>query len=63
MGSPANMGAQNDIDGYEVQPNQKKEIAKIGEAYKHKSKRYSGGTGAGANCLLSFSYSGFQYRM
>ena len=55
MGSPANMGAQNDIDGYEVQPNQKKEIANMGVAHRHKSRRCSGGTGSGAYAFTARS--------
>lgn len=43
IASPASIGAQNEIDGYEVQPNQKNERAKIGAAMMAMSSRSSGG--------------------
>lgn len=43
----ASIGAQNVMEGKDVQPNQKKDIAKIGAPINAISSRFSGGTGAG----------------
>jgi len=45
---PAKSGHQYDKDGYDVHPNQKKDIANNGPASKVTSRRASGGTLAGA---------------
>jgi hypothetical protein len=45
---PAKRGDQYDIDGNDVHPNQKKEIANRGAASSVTSRRASGGTLAGA---------------
>lgn len=52
---PASIGTQYEIEGYEVQPNQKKETAKIGAPTKAISRRFSGGTGSGAYSFMKRS--------
>jgi len=48
MTPPATRGDQRETEGNDVQPNQKKEIAKIGAPTMVISRRASGGTCAGA---------------
>jgi len=55
---PAKRGDQYDIEGYDVHPNQKKEIANNGAANSVDSRRASGGTLAGAYSLIYRSYRG-----
>ena len=45
IAKPASMGTQKEIDGYDVQPNQKNAIAKSGAPKTASSRRNSGGTG------------------
>jgi hypothetical protein len=53
---PAKRGDQYDIDGYDVHPNQKKEIENSGAASRVTSRRASGGTLAGAYWSTYRSY-------
>jgi len=55
---PARRGDQYDIDGYDVHPNQKKEIANKGAPSSVTSRRASGGTLAGAYSSTYRSYRG-----
>ena len=55
---PAKRGDHNDIEGYDVHPNQKKAIANKGAARIVTSRRASGGTGAGAYSSTYRSYRG-----
>ena len=49
---PAIIGAQKEMLEYDVQPNQKNAIVKIGAARTAISKRNSGGTGCGAHLAI-----------
>ena len=62
MANPASNGAQNEIDGKDVQPNQKNDTAKMGAAIKAISSRSSGGIIAGACFSISRSYRGLNIR-
>lgn len=62
-GRPAIIGAQNEILGYDVQANQKKEIAKIGPETIAISRRTSGGTGLGACLAIALMYRGLKYKI
>ena len=55
---PARRGDHNDMEGYDVHPNQKKAIANKGAASNVTSRRASGGTGPGANSSTYRSYRG-----
>jgi hypothetical protein len=55
---PANRGDHKEIEGYDVHPNQKKEIANKGAASIVTSRRASGGTAAGAYSSTYRSYRG-----
>jgi hypothetical protein len=57
---PAKRGDQYDIDGYDVHPNQKKEIANSGAPSSVTSRRASGGTLAGAYSSTYRSYRGLK---
>ena len=56
MASPASIGAQNEIVGYDVHPNQKNETAKIGAAITAIFIRFSGGTIFGLYSSIRRSY-------
>ena len=62
-GRPAIIGAQNEILGYEVQANQKKEMTKMGLETTAISRRTSGGTGSGAYLSIAFLYRGLKYKI
>jgi hypothetical protein len=55
---PAKRGDQNDIDGNDVHPNQKNEIANKGAPSSVTSRRASGGTLSGAYSSTYRSYRG-----
>jgi hypothetical protein len=55
---PAKRGDHKDIEGYDVHPNQKKEIANNGAPSSVTSRRASGGTLLGAYCSTYLSYRG-----
>jgi len=55
---PAMRGDHKDIEGYDVHPNQKKEIANKGAASSVTSRRASGGTGSGAYSSTYLLYRG-----
>jgi hypothetical protein len=57
---PAKRGDQYDIDGYDVHPNQKKEMANRGAASSVTSRRASGGTLSGAYWSIYLSYRGLK---
>jgi len=54
------MGAQNEIEGNDVQPNQKNATANKGAPGKANSNRYSGGTACGLNFSINLSYRGLK---
>jgi hypothetical protein len=57
---PAKRGDHSDIEGYDVHPNQKKEIANNGAPRSVTSRRASGGTFAGAYSSTYRSYRGLK---
>ena len=59
---PDMSGAQKEIVGKDVQPNQKKDTAKSGAAQMAALRRSSGGTGAGAHSRTLRSYEGWMTR-
>ena len=62
MNTPDIIGAQNEMEGYDVQPNQKKAMAKMGAAMMASPRRSSGGTLSGLYCSMSRSYCGLKKR-
>lgn len=57
------MGDQMEIQGYDVQPNQNREMTRIGAPYIQTISRSSGGGAPCGFALISFTYRGFSTKM